>query len=83
MTAILTFPGGCKVWNERGEVAQEFGDEPLRAFRGRLVPIRDKAVVYAVYKHRWIRCQLTTMPKLTASQRALGARVKKDLARMG
>lgn len=80
MTVVLSFPGGVRVWDQRGEVVQEFGDEPLRAFRGRLMPVRDKAVVYAVYKHRWVRRQLSSMPRLTASQRALGARAKRDLS---
>ncbi|MBD2896216.1 hypothetical protein amrb99_51600 [Actinomadura sp. RB99] len=60
----------------------ERGHEPLRASRGRLVPVRDRAVLYALFKARWIRRQLVTMPELTASQRALGARVKRDLARL-
>lgn len=81
ITPILTFPGGCKVWSERtGELLYERGDEPLRVFRGRLVPVRDRAVLYALFKARWIRKQLVTMPELTASQRALGARVKRDLS---
>lgn len=82
MSVIVSFPGGVRVWSEKtGEVVQEYGDQPLRVFRGRLVPVRDKDVLYNVYKARWIRRQLSTMPELSASQRALGARVKRDLAR--
>lgn len=78
---IISFPGGCKVFSERtGELLYELDDRPLRAFRGRLVPVRDRATLYTIYKARWIERQLTTMPRLTAAQRALGARVKRDLA---
>ncbi|MFA1538597.1 hypothetical protein [Actinomadura monticuli] len=45
--------------------------------------MRDRETLYYVLKARWIRKQLSKMPKLSASQRALGVRVKRDLAKLG
>ncbi|MDL4815987.1 hypothetical protein [Actinomadura opuntiae] len=44
------------------EVLYEFPDEPLWLSGGRLVPVRDQAVLYAVNKARWVRRHLATMP---------------------
>lgn len=81
MKAVFSFPGGVRVISgETGEVLYERGDEPLEVVRGRLVPLRDRVVRYAVLKGRWIRRQLADRHPLTATQEALGRRLKRDLA---